>query len=633
MLQVILLLSTIILAHASSLYGNVDNPAERLMKVKKLVQRIKNENPSTSVSRAEPPRHKNKTLHDIRQDMRNRIMAVQNSVPSLQKEEALRHNNTSTAIQDNPTVREEKNNQLALAARLEKFKRGIAVIKRRDFGSKDEDVGDDVETDDWEESDDDNDDYYDEDDDDNNENKSALKVTLNKPLGIILDDLIHDKAIVYSLNEEHPGAAQELSISTQEELMGRRIVSINDEDVRDLTLMQLAERIVALPSPITLEFELVEEEEEEEEEDKGEEEPFAYKIDYYDKILPEQVSPGQLSLLKWNDNQDIVDPYAAQIGLPDTLVPTIQAYVKRLGILELMKHILYDHPCDPNDGHFYETDNPHLSNDFYHKDKLQWYAQRPGDHWKSDMHWLAGSDERTHESMLYMLFQGGFEQVLEAIGIHYELDGLIIQSIGFLGVAHCDEGYLHHDFSNVDGKFFNLLIPITSPDGADAELTVAGMKNHTSIVGASVKYDPSFGVLVGDKALHGTRECNHRSEGNIRMVMSIYLADIDEDNIQQVSTDDTAIFPIPGEDEWLWAQKGRHWRKDMCMLPDRGRQPFAASDASDLCTEVAKYGKCKSNPKEARKYCPQSCNVYMNDLEYRPGVERSIVAAGFDFGI
>ena len=358
------------------------------------------------------------------------------------------------------------------------------------------------------------------------------------------------------------------------------------------------------------------------------------------------IPPGEFSLLKWEDDESVIDPFAAQVGLPETLVPTIKTYANQLGIFELVKDFLYNDPCEPGSGRFYHLANPfaqprqvetfpYSTNNDIDKE-MQWYAQRPGSEWQSDMHWFAPSDERTHEVTLRMLFEGGFDQVLHAIGSHYDLDGLTIQSAGFLAVTHCEEGYLHTDFKHVEGKVFNFLIPLYSPEDAGPELKVVGnryneMEESEEQVGTNIKYDSKYGVLVGDGTWHGTRECDHRPTGDIRIVMSVYVADLTEDNLEKVSYDDTAIFPVPGMEDWLWAQRDRHWGNEMCRTGDLGRREFTAVDKSDECPALAAQGKCESKPKSIRKKCPRSCRIYMGDWEYQPGVERSEVIG--DLGI
>lgn len=78
----------------------------------------------------------------------------------------------------------------------------------------------------------------------------------------------------------------------------------------------------------------------------------------------------------------------------------------------------------------------------YENSELSWYAQRPYDQasWNADLHYFSSGNERTHEFLLRMLFEGGFDTVLDAIGTHFNLDSIAIQGVGFLGLSHYEEG-------------------------------------------------------------------------------------------------------------------------------------------------------------------------------------------------
>lgn len=65
--------------------------------------------------------------------------------------------------------------------------------------------------------------------------------------------------------------------------------------------------------------------------------------------------------------------------------------------------------------------------------------------------------------------------------------------------------------------------------------------------------------------------------------------------------------------------------KDACTTGDLGRREFKAADLSDDCPQLAAEGKCETKEKSTRRNCPKSCGVFVNDWEYRPGVERSAV--------
>jgi len=350
------------------------------------------------------------------------------------------------------------------------------------------------------------------------------------------------------------------------------------------------------------------------------------------------ISQNQVDLFRWKHDGRIIDEYGARIGLPPTLTSKVQAFAQELKILDLLHHILYEDPCDNDRGRFYkqvyqrERETREDTNDSPNRDSsatnLLWAVQRPGNHFLSDIHWFAPADEWTHEVMLRLLFQGGFRETLQAIGDYFHLNTLTIQSVGFLAVSYAENEGMHIDFEDA-GKAFNLLVPIVLPiNNTEPEFKLIGFNETTENIHAAIKLEKNVGVLVGDKTWHGTRDCDHTPTRQMRVMLSVYLADLTRENVDVIAQDRTAIFPVQGEVNWLWAQQGRHWRKNsQSNEMDFGRRPFMAEDKWEECTELASDGDCISgeDPFETRLYCPESCQVYIPDYMYRPGIDRSIV--------
>mmetsp|Transcript_3663 Transcript_3663/g.5686 ORF Transcript_3663/g.5686 Transcript_3663/m.5686 type:complete len:154 (+) Transcript_3663:179-640(+) len=139
-----------------------------------------------------------------------------------------------------------------------------------------------------------------------------------------------------------------------------------------------------------------------------------------------------------------------------------------------------------------------------------------------------------------------------------------------------------------------------------------------------VKYEPTFGVLNGDGGMHATNECNHEASGGVRLTASIFISDLKEASVAEVGGHDNYYFPF-GNEEWIWAQAGRHWKKDgsVSLTSDKGRDPFIPEDHIENCeTRVGKNKeKCWVNGIE-RKRCYKTCGFFMPDDEFRPGEER-----------
>lgn len=92
--------------------------------------------------------------------------------------------------------------------------------------------------------------------------------------------------------------------------------------------------------------------------------------------------------------------------------------------------------------------------------ELPWFAQTPNKVYESDLHCYGCADKRTHESFLCALAEAWFGEVMRAIREEYDLDVLVIQGVGFLGATHTEDGFIHYDWTEVEVRAFNVLIPL-----------------------------------------------------------------------------------------------------------------------------------------------------------------------------
>ena len=342
----------------------------------------------------------------------------------------------------------------------------------------------------------------------------------------------------------------------------------------------------------------------------------------FERFLTPDLRPGQASLLRWANDGSIVQDYAARVGLPPQLIPTLRDYAAGMGLLDIMTNMLYDDPLPPDGAKWFTFQSP------YQKDEVDaskirnftWNVERPAKKWKSDMHWFNTGDELSHEDALRALARGGFDEVLKGIGEQFGLDTLHVDSFGFVAVTNCERGFIHTDWEDVDGRAFNFLVGIASPEGAGPELVV---ENDDKARKGETYYGSNAGILVGDGTRHGTRECDHRSHRGVRITCSIYLADVTKDNLSILAGDTTSVFPPMAEvgEEWIWAQRGRHWQKGggRGLVGDMGRRAFIVEDAVDGCTKE----DCNNDGARPRNSCLETCKVFMDDAtEYKPGLER-----------
>ena len=288
--------------------------------------------------------------------------------------------------------------------------------------------------------------------------------------------------------------------------------------------------------------------------------------------------------------------------------------------------MLYDDPLEVGGVKLISLQSPYEKGISDEKRNFTWSIERPGKKWFSDMHWFNTGDELAHEDLLRALAKGGFDQVLNGIGKKMGLDTLNVDSICFMAVTNCEAQYLHHDFDDVDGKAFHLLLRISNPEDAGPELMVASGNNHNHDKQGEIGFGPNSGVLLGDRTYHATRQCDHRHKREVRITLSIWLSDLTTDLAGILASSDTSIFPLHPASDWVWAQRGRHWSKNdgRSLMNDIGREPFNVVDEVDGC----KAELCMEEEEGDgwyRNKCAKTCKVYMDDDEYKPGTARSQV--------
>jgi hypothetical protein len=257
---------------------------------------------------------------------------------------------------------------------------------------------------------------------------------------------------------------------------------------------------------------------------------------------------NQLEKIKWKTNGQIVTPNAYIMHHNPKIRETLLEYCNRMGITERFRDLTYRGNALPA-----EADaNIQLEG-------LNWYIQRPSPHWKSNMHWISPLDAAAHENYLHTLSAAGFDEVLQAIGEQLGMDGLACYHLTFIGVSHCTKGYIHKDFSDSGAKVYNVMIPLLLANETGPELDLQNENDET--VGR-LRYNYDVASLVGDDAYHGTSAVDYRVNKEMRMVASIYVADIREDNVEAIMKDYTQKYPPENRPDILMNMAGIHWKRN-----------------------------------------------------------------------
>jgi hypothetical protein len=119
---------------------------------------------------------------------------------------------------------------------------------------------------------------------------------------------------------------------------------------------------------------------------------------------------------------------------------------------------------------------------------------------------------------------------------------------------------------------------------------------------------------------HGTGECNYRSNEDFRLSFAVYVADINDQNIDLIASSDTLWPTTSGSDKrsWFEAQKGRVWTKDgtNSLLHDKGRLPMNIQDNDVTACSTMNKDSCMTDLQGMRLQCPKTCELYLEDDIY-----------------
>jgi len=333
---------------------------------------------------------------------------------------------------------------------------------------------------------------------------------------------------------------------------------------------------------------------------------FRSEEDEPDFLVPSHLEAGEMVPIRWREDLQPVGGDEGEtfvIGLPPKLRDAFRSYVHRSGMMDVARSILYEEkPLQPKQHRLYTLD-----------DGRKWGAMVQGS-WETDMVWLDPADEECFESLLGVLRRGGFDTVLAKLGEAFDLKGLMIQGVGAIFLSQYEvSDNMHIDIPNSKGSFYNVIIPVHIPANDVAKLYVGEDRDVTG----AINLDPNVAVVLGGDSYHGTGECDYTEQQDFRLSFAIYLADINEENVELISSDSTSLWPTIGDVEWFRSQQGRLWSRDDSpanLTNDKGRKPLGVQDLDSDC-EASEH-LCETDLLGKRLRCPRTCRLYMEDDDY-----------------
>ena len=83
------------------------------------------------------------------------------------------------------------------------------------------------------------------------------------------------------------------------------------------------------------------------------------------------------------------------------------------------------------------------------------------------------------------------------------------------------------------------------------------------------RYEHDVASLMGDDAFHGTSAVDYRGKKEMRMAATVYVADLNENNVDSIMNHYTQAYP-PKDRDLILSWSGKHWLRagaQNCQCP------------------------------------------------------------------
>lgn len=296
-------------------------------------------------------------------------------------------------------------------------------------------------------------------------------------------------------------------------------------------------------------------------------------------FMPTRLGPGEIEPIRWADTGEIVTPNAYRLGLGPRVREVLLDYCQKMGITDIFRKVTIDgNALEPGMDTFLKLDGESWFLQRYEDESLRQsrlndftdsresrYIDRPASFWRSNLQWLSPGDNSAHEHYLQALSVAGFDYHLKRIGQHLGLRSLVAFHVTFIAVSSSSKGFMHYDVVDTGNKTFNIIVPLILANSTGPELDIQNAReiyrDKPGFRAGRYRYEYDIASMMGDDSTHGSSAVDYRLRGEMRMAATIYVADVSEENVENILADYTQAYP-PRDRELLLRWAGRHWKRD-----------------------------------------------------------------------
>lgn len=134
---------------------------------------------------------------------------------------------------------------------------------------------------------------------------------------------------------------------------------------------------------------------------------------------------GEIQRLRLDESGEEIVEWGFHMRIPSTLRTALLDFAVANGVTdELSQRVIHGDLLPAGGNHFLQLGGH------------TWWETRFGAEWRTNLHYLTPAEDSAMEAFLHGLSQGGFDTVLQTIGKHFQLDGLMCYYMSINAVLH-----------------------------------------------------------------------------------------------------------------------------------------------------------------------------------------------------
>ena len=173
------------------------------------------------------------------------------------------------------------------------------------------------------------------------------------------------------------------------------------------------------------------------------------------------------------------------------------------------------------------------------------------------MHWIHPRTDAAHNNLLRAPGRARFDRTLVSFGQALGIYLLTAYHVSFIGVSYSETAYVDTDFVGMENTTLNTIDPLVSVEDS---LPESDLQDDWSDRAGKYKYKHNVALALGNCMYHGTAACNYRSEQQMRVALSVFVASVHSGNVVSIMDTYKDVQTMADRSVLPYTLRLHHWK-------------------------------------------------------------------------